>query len=541
MSIHKKRRKVEICHNCHTVLTPENNFCPHCGQENHDLKVPLGHLAFEVFEGFTHFDTKFYNTMKAIFLSPGKITKDFLEGRRGRYVPPVRLYFLVAFVFFLALDKMIDNAMDSKDSFLADTLNGWSNKSDEVKTTAKEKLQEEVDKAKEGVDDLKDADDTTGLFEAKNRLKQAELALKLGNKLDTIATKSEKKANGFINVRGNFDFRGLPSNEIIDEMNVQYNDTLRKLIDKLPENLQRQKLISIQKQIIADTLNTEMIEEPSNELRNYFTEVLGKNRQLQYALIPHAIKNNKSIKIKYDADTIITIKGSNGSLQNTAYKKRILKMSNEELDSVLNRNKQVNFMGIKSLSRGLLRNQTYYELAFNDDGMKAASEIAHLGVGTFSIMMFFLMPIVAFLLKIIYSKRTHSIISYPFRLFKYLWDWVMYLIRFRKVRKYRHVPHLMAGQTRYYYEHLIFSIHIHAIFFLMILIFVGGGMAVGFPGSTLTITMLGFFLYFIISLKTVYRQGILKTLVKSVILFFMYITTFFMVLTLTGVTKFALA
>ena len=41
MSIHKKRRKVEICRNCHTILSLENNFCPHCGQENHDLKVPI--------------------------------------------------------------------------------------------------------------------------------------------------------------------------------------------------------------------------------------------------------------------------------------------------------------------------------------------------------------------------------------------------------------------------------------------------------------------------------------------------------------------
>jgi hypothetical protein len=530
MSIHKKRRKVEICHNCHTVLSVETNFCPHCGQENHDLKVPIGHLAFEVFEGFTHFDTKFYNTIKAIFLSPGKITKDFLEGRRGRYVPPVRLYFLVAFVFFLALDKMIDNAMDSKDNFFESMIEGFSDKAIKVETPEVEKLQKEIQNVKTKIKDYNDSDDTTGLFVVQNKLTL------LQKRLDIVNTKSKKEiTNNFVN------FSELSSNEIMDEMNIQYEDTLRKLVDNLPENQQREKLISIQKQIIADTLNTEEIEEPSNELRNYFTEAFGKKRQLQYTLIPHALKNKSTIRVKYNADTLIDIKGSDGGLKNTAYKKRILKMSDAELDSVLNRDKQVNFMGIKSLSRGLLRNQTYYELAFSDDGMKAVSEIAHLGVGTFSIMMFFLMPIVAFLLKIIYSKRTHSIISYPFRLLRYLWDWVMYLIRFRKVRKYRHIPHLMAGQTRYYYEHLIFSIHIHAIFFLMILIFVGGGMALGFPGSTLTITMLGFFLYFIISLKTVYRQGILKTLVKSVILFFMYSMTFMMVLTLTGVFKFALA
>ncbi|MDZ7898241.1 MAG: DUF3667 domain-containing protein [Arcicella sp.] len=531
MSIHKKRRKVEICHNCHTVLSVETNFCPHCGQENHDLKVPLGHLAFEVFEGFTHFDTKFYNTMKAIFLTPGKITKDFLEGRRGRYVPPVRLYFSVAFVFFLALDKMIDNAVSAKDNFFEGMIEGLSGtKVVSVATPDTKKIQKNIKIEQEKIDRYEDSDDTTGLFAAQNRLR------KLQKESDSTRVSTKRKiANDFVG------YANISADAVIDEMNIQYNDTLRKLIEKLPENQQREILISIQKQIITDTLNTEEIEEPSNDLRNYFTETIGKKRQLLYTLIPHAVKNNSIIKIKYDGDTLINIKGSDGSLENVAYKKRILKMSDAELDSILVKNKKADFMGIKSLSRGLLRNSTYYDLAFSDDGVKAFSEVAHLGVGAFSLMMFFLMPIVAFLLKIIYSKRTHSIISYPFRLLKYMWDWAMYLVRFRKTRRYRHVPHLMAGQTRYYYEHLIFSIHIHAIFFLMILIFVGGGMAIGFPGSTLAITMLGFFLYFIISLKTVYRQGILKTLLKSVILFFMYSMTFMMVLIFTGAFKFAMA
>jgi Protein of unknown function (DUF3667) len=535
MSIHKKRRKVEICHNCHTVLSPETNFCPHCGQENHDLKVPIGHLAFEVFEGFTHFDTKFYNTMKAIFLSPGKITKDFLEGRRGRYVPPVRLYFLISFIFFLAMDKMVDNAMNNKDNFLNSILEKGSNNTKEAKKTFKTNLKDNLDKAQKDYEEIKNSDDTTGLYEANQDVNEAKLALKLGNKIDKTAQKTQDKVNSFIN------FTDISSDQVLDEMNIQQKDTLRALLENLPDELKRKRLISVQKQIIADTLNTEQIEEPSNELRNYFTETIGKSRQLQYSLILYAIKNNGTIRVQYDGDTVITVKGSDGSLENTAFKKRVLKMSDAELDSVMAKGKNVNFLGIKSFERGLFRNQNYYELAFNDDATKAGVEIAHMGIGVFSLMMFFLMPIVAFLLKIIYSKRSHSIISYPFRLYRYAWDWLMNIIRFRKVRRYKHVPHLMAGQTRYYYEHLIFSIHIHAIFFLMILIFVGGGMALGFPGSTLTITMLGFFLYFIISLRTVYRQGILKTLLKSVILFFMYVATFFTLITLVGFVKFAMA
>ena len=537
MSIHKKRRKVEICHNCHTILSLENNFCPHCGQENHDLKVPIGHLAFEVFEGFTHFDTKFYNTMRAIFLSPGKITKDFLEGRRGRYVPPVRLYFLISFIFFLVLDKMVDKVTEGKDNILSTLLEKSSTKTNEVKTKAKYKLREGLTSAQNEYNKLKNSTDTTGLFEAQQAVIAAKLALRLGTKMDNATKSSQKKMNSFIN------FSELYTDEIMDEMNIKSSDTLRALIKKLPNNLKRERLIHIQKQIIADTLNTELLEEPSNELRNYFTEIIGKKQQSQYTLNLHSIKKNSTIKVQYDKDTNIVIMGSDGSLENTAFKKRILKMSDIELDSVIAKGwkKDVNFLGLKSINRGWVRNLIYYELGFSDDATKAGTEIAHLGIGIFSLMMFFLMPIVAFLLKIIYSKRSHSIISYPIRLYRYLWDWLMFIVKIRKIRRYRHIPHLMAGQTRYYYEHLIFSIHIHAIFFLMILIFVGGGMGMGYPGTTLSLTMLGFFLYFIISLKTVYRQGILKTLVKSVILFFMYITTFFTLITLVGVFKFALA
>ena len=301
MSIHKKRRKVEICHNCHTILSLENNFCPHCGQENHDLKVPIAHLAFEVFEGFTHFDTKFYNTMQAIFLSPGKITKDFLEGRRGRYVPPIKLYFLISFLFFLGLGGMVDLAVKEGGNFFSDNF---------IKTDksqkARNKLQKGLNDTEKKVLLLQNSTDTTGLFEAKEDIKQAKLALKLYNKVG-------KKANNWIN------FTSVPVGEILDEMNLGKGDTLRTLIENLSQEKQRQRLINLQKQIIADTINTEPVAEINNEMRDYFTEVIGKKRQLAYSLNLHALKNNAVVKVKYDGDTIIIIKGSDGSLKNTTY------------------------------------------------------------------------------------------------------------------------------------------------------------------------------------------------------------------------------
>jgi hypothetical protein len=96
----KHRRKSGLCHNCDNELTEKDNFCSYCGQENHDLKVPIPHILQEVVEGISHFDNKFFTTLKSLFQKPGQITKDFLDGKRTRFVPPLRLFFFVSTAFF---------------------------------------------------------------------------------------------------------------------------------------------------------------------------------------------------------------------------------------------------------------------------------------------------------------------------------------------------------------------------------------------------------------------------------------------------------
>ena len=532
MSIHKKRRKEEICHNCRTILQPENNFCPSCGQENHDLKVPLSHLAFEVFEGFTHFDTKFYNTIRAIFLYPGKITKDFLEGRRGRYVPPVRLYFLISFVFFLTLDLLVDKVIVNINDFMTGLAEGFSDKESNSKLNkANYNLAKNVETASKELDVAIAEGDTAAVKILKASVKEKAKALKILKKADGLKVKATWRFNQKI---ASADF-------IMDEMNIDEEDSLRTLIEALPKDEQRKRLIAIQKQIILDMLNTEVIEETSPKIRNYFSENIGNKRLLSYSLNPFALKNKAKINIKYDADTLLTISGSDGTVENSKYKNILLKMSDNELDSLIKVKKNTNFFGVKLLNRGFTRNYVAYEIAVSEDPEKAFSELAHLIIGVFSLMMFILMPIVAVLLKIIYSQRSHSLFSFPFRLLKFILDKILVVIGIRKTSRYRHFPHFMAGHTRYYYEHLIFSIHIHAVFFLMILIFVSIGVLIGKGGIAFVCTMLGFFVYFIFSLKRVYRQGLVKTLFKSAILFVLYFISFILILSLTASIKFALA
>lgn len=108
--------KSEFCLNCNTPLRLEDNYCPHCGQKNTTHIIPVKHIVVETFEDFFHFDAKLWNTIKVTFSRPGKITADYLEGKRARYVPPVKFYIFISFVFFLLLGKLSDHAIENKNN-----------------------------------------------------------------------------------------------------------------------------------------------------------------------------------------------------------------------------------------------------------------------------------------------------------------------------------------------------------------------------------------------------------------------------------------
>ena len=49
---------------------------------------------------FVSFDTRLVKTLVAILFKPGKLTQDFLDGKRARYMPPFRFYVFASFVMF---------------------------------------------------------------------------------------------------------------------------------------------------------------------------------------------------------------------------------------------------------------------------------------------------------------------------------------------------------------------------------------------------------------------------------------------------------
>jgi hypothetical protein len=86
------------CMNCGTAL--QGPFCHYCGQPDKNLMRFFPVLMRELMQDFMDFDSRFMRTLKPLLMRPGKLTRDYLDGRRFRYVPPLRLYVFSSIVFF---------------------------------------------------------------------------------------------------------------------------------------------------------------------------------------------------------------------------------------------------------------------------------------------------------------------------------------------------------------------------------------------------------------------------------------------------------
>ncbi len=87
------------CKNCDAVLL--GRFCANCSQAA-NVHVPTTmELVHELLEGITHSDSRLWRTLTTLWFKPGKLTQEFVAGRRIAYLPPFRLYLILSIIFFL--------------------------------------------------------------------------------------------------------------------------------------------------------------------------------------------------------------------------------------------------------------------------------------------------------------------------------------------------------------------------------------------------------------------------------------------------------
>jgi hypothetical protein len=152
------------CPNCQTVL--QGHFCHVCGQNADTRHRSILHLIYEAAEALFELDGRLWRTLPALFVRPGKLARDYMQGRLARHVPPFRMFLVALLLFIVAAEHAthemtLANAHDKavREAKLA-TPQGRAAEVVRLRGAALKSLNEDLtDAAKSGADSLKDPDE----------------------------------------------------------------------------------------------------------------------------------------------------------------------------------------------------------------------------------------------------------------------------------------------------------------------------------------------------------------------------------------------
>lgn len=95
------------CGNCGEILG--GAYCHACGQRRlGDADRRLGHLLGQFAAAATDLDGRFWRSLRALVLEPGRLSRDYLDGRRRQWMAPMSLFLLANVLYFLAPTTLSD-------------------------------------------------------------------------------------------------------------------------------------------------------------------------------------------------------------------------------------------------------------------------------------------------------------------------------------------------------------------------------------------------------------------------------------------------
>jgi len=86
------------CPNCNELLWGQ--YCASCGQRARVRMITFWELLKDAGDLLASLDSRIWRTLGLLMFRPGRLTLDYLQGKRARFVPPVRLFVASSIVFF---------------------------------------------------------------------------------------------------------------------------------------------------------------------------------------------------------------------------------------------------------------------------------------------------------------------------------------------------------------------------------------------------------------------------------------------------------
>jgi hypothetical protein len=87
------------CLNCTAMLEDSAKFCPACGQKSNTHRLSFSHFSHEFFHALTHADKGIFHLLRELAIRPGKVAKEYIEGRRKKYFNPFSFFLILMGLF----------------------------------------------------------------------------------------------------------------------------------------------------------------------------------------------------------------------------------------------------------------------------------------------------------------------------------------------------------------------------------------------------------------------------------------------------------
>lgn len=94
----------EFCLECGEPLA--GKFCSRCGAKNRPPLRPLHHWLTDLGRQVAVLDIRLLRTLPRLFSSPGRLTAEYVAGRRLAYTSPIRLYVAASAVVLAAMNLL---------------------------------------------------------------------------------------------------------------------------------------------------------------------------------------------------------------------------------------------------------------------------------------------------------------------------------------------------------------------------------------------------------------------------------------------------
>lgn len=79
------------------------SYCQTCGQRHDAMRRNVFVLFWDYLRETFDFDSRMWRTAISLFAKPGIAAREYSHGARSRYTPPIRMFLVVSFLFFLTL------------------------------------------------------------------------------------------------------------------------------------------------------------------------------------------------------------------------------------------------------------------------------------------------------------------------------------------------------------------------------------------------------------------------------------------------------